>query len=118
LTPGYGPRSIRLASNIEYPAPTSPDATLDVRATTQGEAAFRVRSLLHATKGDAVKFDFAEVIRLREARGMAQHELAAAVGVNRATISRLEKGNRDPRAATCGRIARVLGVPVEQILHD
>jgi transcriptional regulator with XRE-family HTH domain len=65
-----------------------------------------------------VRFDGAEVKRRREARGMTQRQLGAAIGVNAATICRLETGSRTPLAVTCALIARELGVPIETILHD
>jgi transcriptional regulator with XRE-family HTH domain len=65
-----------------------------------------------------MKFDREEVKRRREARGLTQRELGAAVGVNATTICRLERGSRVPLAVTCARIAQELGVPIERILHE
>jgi transcriptional regulator with XRE-family HTH domain len=68
-----------------------------------------------------VKFDGAALKRLREQRGMSQRELGAAVGVNSATISRLEHGHRQPRAVTVARLAQAFELDVgslEQLVHD
>jgi transcriptional regulator with XRE-family HTH domain len=53
--------------------------------------------------------------RLRRLRGWTQGELAEAAGVGRATITRLERGLREPRPGTMARIARALGVEIRQI---
>jgi DNA-binding XRE family transcriptional regulator len=65
-----------------------------------------------------VRFDGAEVKRRREAGGMTQRDLGAAVGVNATTICRIERGHRTPLAITCALIARELDVPMERLLHD
>jgi transcriptional regulator with XRE-family HTH domain len=65
-----------------------------------------------------MRFDGAEVKRRREARGLTQGELGAAVGVQGTTICRIERGRRVPHAVTCARVARELRVPLELLLHD
>jgi transcriptional regulator with XRE-family HTH domain len=62
-----------------------------------------------------VKFDPTALTRLREERSMTRRELAAAAGVDPATITRLERGDRDPRAITVAVIAIALG---DGELHD
>jgi transcriptional regulator with XRE-family HTH domain len=62
-----------------------------------------------------VKFDPAALTRLREAKGWNRRELAKAAGLNPATITRLERGERDPLATTVTRLAVVLG---DGELHD
>jgi transcriptional regulator with XRE-family HTH domain len=66
-------------------------------------------------------FDGQALKQLREARGVSQRELARAVGVNAATISRIESHNRDPKAVTVARIGRYLDVDIgdlDVLLHD
>jgi transcriptional regulator with XRE-family HTH domain len=46
--------------------------------------------------------------RLREGAGIPQEALAQAVGVDRATISRWETGEREPRARHLERYVEVL----------
>lgn len=53
----------------------------------------------------------------REARGLAQRELAAAAGVSAKTISRLEDGD-SARTTTASKIARALGVTVMDLMED
>jgi len=54
-------------------------------------------------------FDRAALIRLREARGLTQRELARHAGLRPRTISRLESGKEsDPPASTVGLIAMAL----------
>jgi putative transcriptional regulator len=61
-----------------------------------------------------------EVRKLRFLNGeMTQEELAKRVGVSRQTIVAIEKGMYNPSVGLALRIARVFGVPVEEvfILH-
>ena len=56
--------------------------------------------------------------RIREYRArynMKQEELAARVGVRRETIGNLEKGRYNPSLVLAWRIAKVFGVPIEEI---
>jgi transcriptional regulator with XRE-family HTH domain len=46
--------------------------------------------------------------RLRERAGIPQEALAQAVGVDRATVSRWETGEREPRARHLARYVEVL----------
>ena len=48
--------------------------------------------------------------RLREKAGLTQTTLAKRSGINRAYISHLEGGHRNPTAVTLGRLARILEV--------
>jgi excisionase family DNA binding protein len=49
--------------------------------------------------------------RLREAAGLTQLELAARSGLTHETVSRLERGRRQPQARTLVALAQALGVP-------
>ncbi len=56
--------------------------------------------------------------KIREYRaryGMKQEELARRVGVRRETIGNLEKGRYNPSLVLAWNIARVFGVPIEEI---
>ena len=56
--------------------------------------------------------------QLREMKELTQQELADLVGVTDAYITMLERGKRkNPSLATLKRIARALGVPVEELLE-
>jgi transcriptional regulator with XRE-family HTH domain len=56
--------------------------------------------------------------RLRLAAGLTQEALSDATQLDPGEISRLERGNRNPRLLTLVRIARGLGVPVAELLAD
>ena len=52
---------------------------------------------------------------LRKARGIRQEELADTLGVSRQTISSLEKGRYNPTILLAFRIARYVGMQIEDI---
>ena len=69
-------------------------------------------------KPDAARFRaettalFAANLRRERLRaGLSQEALATASGLHRTELSLLERGDRDPRLSTIGRVARALGVP-------
>ena len=64
-----------------------------------------------------MRFDPAALTRLREERGLSKRELAEA-GVDPATITRLEHGDRDPRAITVALIALGDGELHDPILRE
>lgn len=51
------------------------------------------------------------------ADGMTQEDLAARVGVTRQTIVAIERGNYNPSVGLALRLARVLGVTVEEMFE-
>lgn len=56
--------------------------------------------------------------RIREYRArfdMKQEDLAARVGVRRETIGNLEKGRYNPSLMLAWNIAKVFGVPIEEV---
>ena len=56
--------------------------------------------------------------RIKEYRArfnMKQEELAARVGVRRETIGNLEKGRYNPSLVLAWNIAKVFGVPIEEV---
>lgn len=56
--------------------------------------------------------------RIKEFRaryGLKQEELAKRVGVRRETIGNLEKGRYNPSLVLAWRIAKVFGVPIEEV---
>ena len=60
----------------------------------------------------------ARLRRLRKSAGITQRDLAAAPGVGRVTVARIERGLRSPRYATLESIAEGLGLPIEALLVD
>ena len=55
---------------------------------------------------------------LRKAKGMTQRELADTAGLAMDTISRYERGDREPRITEMSMIAKALGCPTKDILVD
>jgi transcriptional regulator with XRE-family HTH domain len=53
---------------------------------------------------------------LRRLRAMSQEELAEESGVGRATISRIERGETGAHGRTLRRLAKALGVGVEELV--
>ena len=52
---------------------------------------------------------------LRKAKGFRQEDLARAVGVSRQTIIAIENDKYDPSLELAMRLARYLGIPVEEL---
>jgi transcriptional regulator with XRE-family HTH domain len=55
--------------------------------------------------------------RARTRRKLTQRQLAKTVGVHEITISRLERGDRQPSMNLLQRLAKALGVPVTALLE-
>lgn len=54
----------------------------------------------------------------RHKQGMTQLALAKLVGVNRVSIARFEMGDREPSISCLREIARVLGVPLQDLVRE
>ena len=54
---------------------------------------------------------------IRTSKHLVQEDLAAAVGSCSRTISRIERGERNPSLEMAMRISHCLGVPVEDIFR-
>jgi transcriptional regulator with XRE-family HTH domain len=55
---------------------------------------------------------------VRKERGISQGELAEKAGISLITISRIERGERDPHVRTLAQIARGLGIPAYELLRS
>lgn len=53
---------------------------------------------------------------IREAQGLTQKALAERADVAQATISHLEVGKYTPSVSTLQKVARVLGLPLDEVL--
>lgn len=60
----------------------------------------------------------ANVKRLRTAAGLSQAELAERMGVDRAYVSGLELGQRNPTIVTLWHVAKSLGVKIGQFFEE
>ena len=58
----------------------------------------------------------AHVRASREGRGWSQERLAEAAGLSRDAISRIERGDREPKLATLEAIAAAVGVDVARLM--
>ena len=56
-----------------------------------------------------------EVERLRLAKGWSREKLAVETGLAFATIERIESGRRTPQLTTAVKIARALGVGLDEL---
>jgi len=57
-----------------------------------------------------------QIKALRESRGWSQEALAEAAGLSRDAISRIERGDREPKLATLEDIASAVGLELAQLL--
>lgn len=55
---------------------------------------------------------------LRARKGLTLIEASEQTGVDRHTLSSLERGGREPRYPTIHKIAQGYGIPVEDLLED
>jgi transcriptional regulator with XRE-family HTH domain len=58
------------------------------------------------------------VRRLRTAGGLTQAELAVRMGVDRAYVSALELGGRNPTIITLWHVSRALGVKIARLFRE
>lgn len=66
-----------------------------------------------------MKFNGRALRQIREARGLTQEQLAAAIDGTFGTISKLEREvGGEPRLSTITRIAAALDVPVSDLLTE
>jgi putative transcriptional regulator len=55
---------------------------------------------------------------LRAERDWTQADLALALEVSRQTVNAIETGKYDPSLPLAFRLARLFGLPIEDIFHD
>jgi transcriptional regulator with XRE-family HTH domain len=60
----------------------------------------------------------ANLVQLREARGLTQEQIAKLAGVPRATWANLESGAANPTLAVLYRVATALQVPLEELIAN
>ncbi|MBV9455673.1 MAG: helix-turn-helix transcriptional regulator [Rubrobacter sp.] len=63
-----------------------------------------------------MEVDVERLKKLRQLRALSQQELADAAGVERNTISRIERGDTGAHGRTLRKLADVLGVEVAQLV--
>ena len=55
--------------------------------------------------------------RIRIAKQMTQGDICRKLGVDRAYISNVESGNKNPTLSTITKLAKALGVSVDELLR-
>ena len=75
-----------------------------------------LRSLAAHRPGTAQQAFAANLIRRRKAAGLTQTQLAERAGVTQAHISKLERGEWEPRLNTIVTLAKALGVKMAELL--
>lgn len=56
--------------------------------------------------------------RIRETKGMSQGDISRALNMDRGYISRIENGFKNPTIDTLAKIAKVLGVGVDDLMKS
>ncbi len=55
--------------------------------------------------------------KIRTRKKMSQGDICRALGVDRAYISNIESGNQNPTLSTIEKIAKALGVKIDELLQ-
>jgi len=55
--------------------------------------------------------------KIREQKGLMQKEVASAAAIHTSNYSKIEKGEREPSIEALDRIATLLGMTVDEIIH-
>lgn len=54
--------------------------------------------------------------RIRMEKGISQGDIVRSLGMDRAFISNIENGKTNPTLATIAKLAKALGVPIENLI--
>jgi transcriptional regulator with XRE-family HTH domain len=54
--------------------------------------------------------------RIRTKKGISQGDIVRSLGMDRAFISNIENGKTNPTLATIAKLAKALGVPIEDLI--
>ena len=63
------------------------------------------------TIGERIKYH-------RKRLGMTQEQLAERIGVSAQAVSKWENGTSDPSTSNLCALAKLYGIPVEELLHE
>ena len=58
------------------------------------------------------------IASLRKEKGLSQEALGELVGVTRQAVSKWENGTSDPSTSNLCALAKLYGIPVEELLHE
>ena len=59
-----------------------------------------------------------KIFKLRKERGLSQEALAEQIGTTRQAVSKWETGTADPSTSNLLALAKLFGVPAEELLHQ
>ncbi len=54
--------------------------------------------------------------RIRTQKGISQGDIVRSLGIDRAFVSNIENGKTNPTLATIAKLAKALGVPIEDLI--
>jgi len=54
--------------------------------------------------------------RIRAEKGISQGDIVKATGIDKALISNIENGKTNPTLGTIAKIAKAVGVPIEELM--
>ena len=54
--------------------------------------------------------------RIRKEKGISQGDIVRSLGMDRAFISNIENGKTNPTLATIAKLAKAVGVPIEDLI--
>lgn len=104
-----------LPSTLVWPAPLSASLLLAVGAMATAWSRLRMDRMTRRVPGPATNELENDMAAHRSRTGMTQGQLAAAASVTRKTINTIENGHCVPSTVLALRIARALGVAVEEV---
>lgn len=64
-----------------------------------------------------MNIDVKKIAVARVTAGLSLVELAERTGINRATLSKIEKGYQKPKAHTLNKLVNTLGIKLEDIIQ-
>jgi transcriptional regulator with XRE-family HTH domain len=59
-----------------------------------------------------------KIQKLRKEAGLSQEEFSYQLGVSRQAVSKWENGTSDPSTSNLCALAKLYGIPVEELLHE
>lgn len=109
-SPGPGGESVVLVDKAGKEIDVS---AISLRAALDEE--YRVR--LQSVDDDERKAVGAKIRAVRESASLSQQELSRRSGIAQESLSRIETGRRDPRLGTLQRLARGMGLSLDQLME-
>ena len=67
---------------------------------------------------DTLKVDIMKITLERANQGISANELSKRAGVSKNVVANMERGSATPRLDTLGKIAKALGMKLEDFIRD